>query len=138
MNEAINDGRGKGSVIVQGFAPVAECAIGGNDHGAAFIAIGDDLKEQFGALLIHGQIAELINDEQLGMSKTFQGTKERVVGQRGGQVIDKVHGGGEVSFYALLTGVIAQSEGDMGFTGAGRSHEDGIVFLFDKGEIKEA
>ena len=54
MNEAINDGRGKGSVIVQGFTPVAECAVGGNDHGTAFIAIGDDLKEQFGALLVHG------------------------------------------------------------------------------------
>ena len=53
MNEAINDGRGKGIVVIQDFSPISEGSVGGNHHGATFIPAGDNLKKEFGPLLIH-------------------------------------------------------------------------------------
>ena len=60
MNQAINHGRSKGIVIVKDSSPVPEGPVGGHDDGATFIPVGDDLEEEFRPLLIHGEIAELI------------------------------------------------------------------------------
>ena len=54
MNEAIDSGRGEGIVLVEDFSPIPEGSVRGDHDGATFIAVGDDLKEEFGALLVHG------------------------------------------------------------------------------------
>jgi hypothetical protein len=57
MDEAIDGGRGEGIVLVEDFSPIPEGSVCGYHDGAAFIAIGDDLKEEFGPLLVHGEKA---------------------------------------------------------------------------------
>ena len=69
MNEAINHGGSKGIVVVQDGSPVSEGPVGGDHDGATFIPVGDDLEEEFGPLLVHGEIAEFIDDEQPGGGK---------------------------------------------------------------------
>lgn len=66
MNEAVNGGRGKGIVVIKDFPPVTECPVGGHYDRATFIPVRDDLKEEFGPLLIHWQKAQFVNDEQPG------------------------------------------------------------------------
>ena len=66
MNEAINGGRGKGIIVVENGSPVTEGPVGGHHNGATFIPVGDDLEEEFRPLLVHGQIAKLVNNEQAG------------------------------------------------------------------------
>ena len=46
-------------------------SFGGNHHGATFIPTGDDLKQKFCPLLVHREIAQLINDKQPGAVKDF-------------------------------------------------------------------
>ena len=57
MDKAINGGRSKGVVVVQDAAPISERAVGGDNNGPTFIPVRDDLKQEFGALLVHGEIA---------------------------------------------------------------------------------
>ena len=52
-------------------------------------------------------------------------------------MINEVHGGSEEGFAFPLTGLATQGQGDMGFPGAGRSHEDNVLFLLDELEIEE-
>ena len=52
-------------------------------------------------------------------------------------MVDEVHGGGEEGFASPLTGQATQSQGDMGFSCAGRTHEDDVLFLMDETEIAE-
>ena len=46
-------------------SPFAHAAIGGDEHGAAFIATADQLEEQVSGVGFEWQIAELVDDEQL-------------------------------------------------------------------------
>ena len=55
MNESIYSGRGEGIIVIQDFTPIPEGSIGCNDNRAAFIPAGDNLKEEFSPLLVHGQ-----------------------------------------------------------------------------------
>ena len=57
MDKAIDSGRSKGVVVVQDAAPISERSVGGNNDGSTFIPVRDDLKQEFGALLVHGEIA---------------------------------------------------------------------------------
>ena len=57
MDKAIDGGRSKGVVVVQDAAPISERSVRGNNDGSTFIPVRDDLKQEFGALLVHGEIA---------------------------------------------------------------------------------
>ena len=61
MNEAINGCGGKGIIVIENDSPVTEGSVGGHHNGATFISVRDDLEEQFGPLLIHGEIAEFVD-----------------------------------------------------------------------------
>jgi hypothetical protein len=39
-------------------------SVGGNDNGASFVALTDDLKEEIGAQFVDGQVSKFIEDEQ--------------------------------------------------------------------------
>jgi len=61
-----------------------------------------------------------------------------MVGQRSGQLVNQIHGCGEECLDAMLTRMITESQTNMGFPGSRRTHEDGVLFLLDEMEIKEA
>jgi hypothetical protein len=63
MKEAVEQGGGEGTVIVEDLGPLFESAIRGNDKRAAFIASTDDLEEQVHAVFIDGEIAQFIQDQ---------------------------------------------------------------------------
>jgi hypothetical protein len=115
MNEAIDGGRSKGVVVVQHAHPISECTVGGDHDGSTFIPVRDDLKQEFGALFVHGQEAQFIDDEELGGFIGFYDFQKRVVRQRCRQVIDEIHGGGIEGFDSRLAGQITQSDGEVYF-----------------------
>ena len=53
MEEAVEQSGGQ-DVVAEDFAPVAEAAVGGEDHGALFVACVDELEEQVGAAGFQG------------------------------------------------------------------------------------
>ena len=74
---------------------VFEGFVGGDDGGAALIAVAEDLKEQVGAEFVDGQVPELIDQEDFGACVAFEASLEpiRRLGRRQG--IDDVHRRGE-------------------------------------------
>ncbi len=57
MDKAIYRGRSEGIVVVQDASPISERTVGGDNNGPTFIPVRDYLKQEFGALLVHGEIA---------------------------------------------------------------------------------
>ena len=66
MEEAVQNGGGEGAVVVEDPGPLFEGLVGGQHDGAAFVALADDLEEQIGAVLVDGQVAEFVQDQQSG------------------------------------------------------------------------
>ena len=64
LDQAVGDGCGDGR-IKEDVTPVGKRGVGG-DHGRAFVAMAcrDHLIKEIGGLLVEGQIAQLIANEQ--------------------------------------------------------------------------
>ena len=64
VENAVEDRGGNGDVG-EDLVPLREGLVGGKDGGGLLVPLGDQLKEQVRALDVHGQVANLVNDEQL-------------------------------------------------------------------------
>ena len=64
VDEPVGDGGGGGGVVEE-LAPVLEGEIGGDDGGGALIAAIEDLVEEVGAAGIEGEVAQLVDEEQV-------------------------------------------------------------------------
>ena len=53
-------------------APVGEALVPGEDQASLFIASGDQPKEQAGLLTVHGQVADLAENQDLGIAQQLQ------------------------------------------------------------------
>ena len=63
--EPVNDRRRDRGVVEHG-RPFFEGTVARQDHGSAFVAAGDDLKEQICAKPVDREVAELIDTEKVG------------------------------------------------------------------------
>ena len=72
MEQAVEQGGGQGAVVVEDLRPLLEGAVGGNDGGAALVALTDHLEQGVGAELVDRQIAQLVDHEQRGLEQPRQ------------------------------------------------------------------
>ena len=63
--ETIDDRLGEPGVG-EDLGPFAEGQVGGDDQRAAFVALGEDLEDQLGGAVGQCEIAELVEDDELG------------------------------------------------------------------------
>src|SRR3989454_8776202 len=68
MQQPVQDGGRQGTVIVKDRGPFLEGTIRGQHDRPLFIAEGDDLEEQIGPCLVNRHVAQLVEDEQRGLS----------------------------------------------------------------------
>ena len=67
MQESVQGGGSHDAVTSEDMTPVAEGFVGGDDGGGLFfITLADDLEEQRSLVVIEAELADLIDDEQLG------------------------------------------------------------------------
>lgn len=59
VEESVEDGAGDGAVVVEDGGPLLEGFVGSDDERTAFVALADDLEEEFGSVLVDGEIANL-------------------------------------------------------------------------------
>ncbi len=71
MQQAIEDGAGDHR-IAEDFAPRAKTLIAGEQDRAAFIASTDELKEEIRALPIDRDVADLVDDQELGLREDLE------------------------------------------------------------------
>ena len=105
--------------VAEHLGPFGEVAVGGEDHGAFFVAGADQLEEQIGAFLGQRQVADLIDDEKGGSA-----VKAQLVGDLSGamgdnQRVNQVSQGAAIDAVAGLDRGDPQGTGEMAFAGAG-------------------
>jgi hypothetical protein len=64
VQEPVED-RGGDHLVAEDLAPLRDHLVGREQHAAALVATRDELEEQIRAALLEGQIAQLIDDEEL-------------------------------------------------------------------------
>ena len=137
VEEAVEDGGGDGGVVVEDGGPVLEGFVGGEDDGALFVALGDDLEEEVGAVFVQGDVAEFVENEQIWAEVSLDLGFEAVVGLGSEQIIDDFDGGGEENTVAVEAGLVAQCGGQMGLSEPAAAEEDDVAFVGDEAEAEE-
>ena len=78
MQNAIQDSGGNRN-IGKDLVPLGEGLIGSEDGGGLLIAPGNQLEEKVGALDVHREIANLVNDQHLVSGEDFQPVRQAVL-----------------------------------------------------------
>ena len=137
VEDAVEEGGGEGGVVVEDGGPVFEGLVGGQNDGAAFVALADDLKEQVGPAFVDGEIAQLVDGQEVGTGVLLKFLDEAsgVVGS--GEGIDDVDGGGEADAEARGGGGVAQGDGQVAFAQTDAANDDGVGLVLDELEAEE-
>jgi hypothetical protein len=137
MEDAVEDGRGEGGVVVEDGGPVFEDLVGAEDDRAGLVALADDLEEQVGPVLVDGQVADFIDHQQWRASVLPDLLNQSPGVLRGGQGVDDVDGGGEADGKAGGGRGMAQGDAQVTFSQAHRADDDDVGFVLDELEAEE-
>ena len=122
VEEPVQQGRGDDG-IAKNFAPFGKAAIGGEDHGALFVAGVDELEEQIAAAGNDRQVADFVDDEQCKSAEEpdllAQGAFTFGLGERADEVGER----GEVDAATGFDGFDAERQAEVALAGAGRSSD---------------
>ena len=79
MNDAIDQGCSAGGVGEDGW-PVAESQVGGEDDALVFVAAVDDFEKEVGIAAVVGQIADLVDAQEMKAAVVSQSSFEGSAG----------------------------------------------------------
>ena len=71
MQETVENG-GRHDIIGKDLAPLFERFVRGNDDRALLVALRDKLEEELGCLFGEGEIAQLVNDQEIGAAQLIE------------------------------------------------------------------
>jgi hypothetical protein len=131
MQDTVQDGRGDHR-IAEDLVPLGEAPVRSHDQGALLIAAGDELEEQMRAVAIDRDVADLVDDQELGLAVELQPLFDFVFGIGLRQGRDQRHGLGEVGPVALGYGLDAERHRQMRFSYPGRAQEDDVFAVGDE------
>ncbi len=100
------------------FGPLVKGQVGGSQDRAAFIALAEDLEEQLGASLGQGYEAQFVDNQELETRQLPLKVEQPPFVPGLNQLVDQSGGRGESHGQSSLTRSQAESEGDVGLTGA--------------------
>src|SRR5581483_11364961 len=133
VEEPVEDGGGDGGVL-EDLAPVGDAAVGREDDRAVFVAAGDDLEEVAGGFGGQGEVAELVDDQQLWAVPEAHRRLPAAL-ERGALCFgDEVGGGRVVDAVALLGGVAAERDGEHRLADAGRPDQQHVALVLDEAQ----
>src|SRR5262249_19213941 len=81
--------------IAEDSAPLADRTVGGDQHATALVAARDELEEVMGGVRLERQIAELVDDEELGLGEEGEPLLEPALAVRLGEAGDQRRRGDE-------------------------------------------
>ncbi len=82
------------------------------------VALVDDVEEDVGGVRSVGEIADLVDDEDVGMGVGGQDVAEPALARGGGQLVDEGGRRGEARLEAVLDRAGGDGDGPMGLAGA--------------------
>src|SRR6185436_8805605 len=115
MEKAVEDSGGNRAVVIEDGGPLLEGLIGGENDRSAFVALADDLKEQVGAVLVDGEVADLVQEQKIRSQVAFELALEEPALLSGSQIVDDADGTGKENGIILLAGSVTQCNSKMCF-----------------------
>ena len=112
----------------------------GEDHGAAFVAAGDELEDHVGFGPVQRQVADFVDHQDGGPQVGLELPVEPAGGLGGAELADQVVEGGEVDRVAGLAGGDGQRDGEHGLADAGRAEQGDVGLGVDErqgGEVAD-
>ena len=138
MEEAVEDGHHQGGVTAHELTPLAQTLVGGNHGRPLLVACGHQFIEDGADLGVDGEIAELVQDEQVAADQGLQQVVDGIAVGGSHNLVGQLLRGHEAHPVAQLDHLCAQGDGQMGFAQAAGSDQDQGLGLLDKGAVKEA
>lgn len=123
VDEAIEDRVGQ-SGVADGFVPVVEGELAGEQGSSSAVAIFEHFEEVAALGVGEGSEAEVIEEEEFGAGEPVEQTRVGAVASRDGQVSEEAGETKVASREALPTGAVTESAGEKAFTGAGGAGDE--------------
>ena len=139
VDEAVEDRVGEGGVT-DGFVPVLEGELAGDQGGLPTRPVLDDLKEIAAFDFGEGDEAEVVEDEESGLLKPVQKAGPGAVGTGQGQLFQQTTHAEVAGGESVPAGGLGQRAGDEGLSGSGRPSDEDHLVLADPvagGETEE-
>jgi len=111
--------------------PGLEGQVGGDDEAGPLVGGGDHVKEQLGADLGGGHVAELVEHQQVELGERALQPQEGPLVSSLDEAGDQFGGSEEPDPVALGTGLSGQSGGQVGLAGPGVADEEDVLLLVD-------
>ena len=134
VDEPVNEGCCE-TVVAKDGIPLAEFQIGSDDEAPPLIAVGDDLEEQLRAVLVQGDEADLIHDDELHPSQVLQEAVERALVVALQKKVGQRSGSEEAHPPSGLAGCQCDGCCQVRFAGSYRAKKNEIFFLRKKSEF---
>ena len=109
VGEPVNDGFGHPGVG-EHLGPLAEREVGGHDQRSAFVAFGEDLEDELGGAVGQGEVAELVEADELGAGVAADDAGELFAALGFLELVRQGGEGGEPDAAALLAGADRQRD----------------------------
>ena len=128
VQQSVQGGGGHEGVVTEDLAPVAEGLVAG-EHDALFalVAIADDLEEQAGLECVEAEVADLVDDEQLGLHQRVELAMQTVAVDGLGEFVRQVHRVGEVHAMPHLGDLHAERDGEVCLADTGWSEQHDVA-----------
>src|SRR2546427_727942 len=126
MQQPIEDRRSE-DVIAEDLAPLTDKLVGGDEKAALLVAASDELEEEMRRSLLEGQIAELVEDEELGLGVESELVGELAIELGAGERAEQRGGAGEKHRMTRLDDGASEGDGEVGLADPWRSEEQHIL-----------
>ena len=111
--------------VAEDISPFGEAAVGGEDHGALFVAGVDELEEQIAAARDDGQVADLVDHQQAGPAEEPQAFGQSSLAFGSAERGDEFSEGAEIDALAGLDGLDAEGGCEVALAGSGGGRGSG-------------
>jgi len=125
VEQAVQDGRGHHRVA-QHLAPGTDRLVAGDQEAALFVAPADQVEQEMAAGPHQGQVAQFVQDQQVGPAEMDQGIVQGPMLLGLGELVDQVQGSDEPAAVALLDGLPPQADGQVRLSDSGRPQEQDV------------
>ena len=134
MEEPIQQGGGQDG-IGEEVAPCGIGFVGGEDDGFPLVvAFGDDLEEEGGVVLFKGEVADFVEEEQVGSCERVLEDMESIALFGDPRFCDEVVQGDEVDAMSGFEGFEREAHGQVGLPHAGRAQEQDILTVVEEAQ----
>lgn len=132
LEQTIDDGFGQIGVV-EDFAPGGGGLVCGQDHGSfGKVTVVDEVVEDVGCVGAVGQVAHLVDDQDMDADVGTKNVLEAASPRRPGQVIDESGRGGEHGLEAVLDGAVGNGDCEVSLAPAAAAMEDQVAPVGDE------